>query len=102
LLLEIEVIYLELYQLLIKLKKKATTKYPTAYNYPNLNALMFLPSLTVNTMAATLNSKKTDSKPFNFDLERMKQAIEAPTRRVPNNLDFKGFEEWMKSRKKKD
>lgn len=53
-------------------------------------------------MATTLNPKKTDSKPFNFDLERMKQAIEAPTRRVPNNLDFKGFEEWMKSRKKKD
>lgn len=53
-------------------------------------------------MAAILNHKKTDSKPFNFDLERMKQAIAAPTHTMPSNLAFKEFQEWMKSKTTKD
>lgn len=32
---------------------------------------------------------------FNFDLKRMQQAVEAPAYMVPNNLDFKEFQEWM-------
>lgn len=52
-------------------------------------------------MAAILNPKKTDSKPFNFDLERMKQAVEAPVYRLPDNLSFKAFQEWMTQKEKK-
>jgi hypothetical protein len=52
-------------------------------------------------MATTLNPKKTDSKPFNFDLKRMQQAVEAPAYMVPANLSFKEFQEWMKQKMKK-
>jgi len=34
---------------------------------------------------------------FNFDLERMQKAISAPTYRMPDNLSFKEFQEWMKN-----
>jgi len=37
--------------------------------------------------------------PFNFDLERMKKAVEAPMHRVPTNLSTKEFIEWMKRKK---
>lgn len=53
-------------------------------------------------MAAILNPKKTENKPFNFDLKRMRQAVEAPVYRLPDNLSFKGFQEWMKQKETKD
>ena len=34
---------------------------------------------------------------FNFDLERMQKAISAPTYRMPDNLSFKEFQEWMEN-----
>jgi hypothetical protein len=46
-------------------------------------------------MTITLDKKKTDSKPFNFDLERMKKALAAPSHTMPSNLTFKDFQEWM-------
>ena len=33
---------------------------------------------------------------FNFDLKRMQNAIESPIHRLPDNLSFKEFQEWMK------
>lgn len=35
-------------------------------------------------------------KSFNFDLERMKEALAAPSHIMPSNLTFKEFQEWMK------
>lgn len=35
---------------------------------------------------------------FNFDLVKLQQAIEAPAYRVPDNLSFKAFQEWMNTR----
>lgn len=49
-------------------------------------------------MPIVFSDKKTDSKPFNFDLERMKKAVEAPTHRMPNNLTFNEFQKWMKKK----
>lgn len=55
-------------------------------------------------MAAILNLKKTDTdtKPFNFDLKRMKQAVEAPAHTMPSHLTFKEFQEWMKKKATQD
>lgn len=33
--------------------------------------------------------------PFNFDLDRMKERCEAPSREIPANLTFEEYQEWM-------
>lgn len=33
---------------------------------------------------------------FNFDLKRMQQAVEAPAHKMPDNLSFDKFKEWIK------
>lgn len=37
-----------------------------------------------------------DEPVFNYDLERMKEALEAPSYKLPPNLSFEEFMEWMK------
>ncbi len=34
---------------------------------------------------------------FNFDLERMKKAVESPSVELPEGLTFEEFEEFLKS-----
>jgi hypothetical protein len=52
-------------------------------------------------MSITLEKKKAD-KLFNFDLDKMKKALAAPSHAMPSNLSFKEFQEWMKSKSTKD
>lgn len=43
-----------------------------------------------------------DNQPFNFDLERMQEALEAPSYVLPDNLSFSEFQEWIKQISEKD
>jgi hypothetical protein len=36
-----------------------------------------------------------------FDLDRMKKAVESPGHKMPDNLDFEGFDKWMSQLAKK-
>jgi hypothetical protein len=38
-----------------------------------------------------------DRENFNFDLDRMKEAIESPSHTMPSNLSFEEFQEWIKN-----
>lgn len=52
-------------------------------------------------MSIILEKKKSE-KLFNFDMDRMKKALTAPSHTMPSNLTFKEFQEWMKSKSIKD
>ena len=61
-------------------------------------------SMNISTLD-TIKEKLTGSdnhKSFNFDLERMKEALAAPSHIMPSNLTFKEFQEWMKSKTTKN
>lgn len=55
---------------------------------------------TVTALAGqstTLPPKQTENS-FNFDLDRMKKAVESESRRLPDTInDFEQFVEWMKA-----
>lgn len=46
-------------------------------------------------------NNNSNNKAFNYDLERMQQALKAETHKLPDNLDFKDFQQWMKQNEKK-
>ena len=52
-------------------------------------------------MSAVLKQKENTSSPFSFDLKKMQEAIAAPVYRLPNNLEFKEFQKWMKQQQAK-
>jgi len=63
--------------------------------------------VAVVSNAATLkfsshNKDESTGMPFNFDLDRMKNAVESPSHRAPTNLSTEEFIEWMKSKQTKD
>lgn len=52
-------------------------------------------------MPAILEPIKTDRKSaFNFDLDRMKKAVEGPINMFPKNLTAEELLEWMKQKSK--
>ena len=44
------------------------------------------------------HSNPAKDAPFNFDLEQMKKAIDAPIHTPPRNLSRKELHAWMKSK----
>jgi len=52
--------------------------------------------LSVNVMTnSNLEFISPTGEPFNFDLERMKKALESPSYSVPENLSFEEFDQWI-------
>ena len=45
---------------------------------------------------------KKENGQFNFNLQRMKKAVEAPSYVLPKDLTFAGFESWIQNHQPKE
>ena len=64
--------------------------------YRAYNTRMQKKTVSVNVMTTNkLEFKIPVGDSFNFDLDKMKKALESPSYKLPENLSFEEFDQWI-------
>jgi Asp-tRNA(Asn)/Glu-tRNA(Gln) amidotransferase C subunit len=47
------------------------------------------------TVHTSMRPDRVSEEKFNFDLDKLQTALASPTHKMPNEIEFEGFVEWM-------